>query len=261
MSPPVDWNSDEPVDADDAERAARAMTVRLVQTGHTGSEAVVNADGTGLEITVAGAATDAEANAIVEPLTIIGTVWFRPVIEGPLPPAADETPSEYTPEIVGTGTTLPADDQPTTPPSEDNPEGTVLLAQPDPRDDSVVARYEVGPAQVSGTTVVGTEVTTLEGYNAVKIVFEETADGLTAFNTLAESCKSEAATCPAGIYAVTYDGWVATVSTVQPSSDTFTPFTQENVIVASPLWTSDFARLLAVVIESGSLPVGLSPAA
>ena len=257
----VEYSFTETATGAQAEQAATVMTQRLDEGGYPGSEAKVNDDGTGLVIVVVGVSTTAQANAALEPLTVTGTVFFRPVMEGPLPPASNETASAATPDVVGSGTTLPADDQPTTPPDQDDPEGTVLLAQPDPRDDSVVARYLVGPEQVSGTTVESAVPTTQNGNPAVQIVFADTAEGLDAFNTLAEACKNETDVCPAGAYAVTFDGYVATASRLQPDNEAFVPFTQSNVIIWSELWTEEYADLLAAVISAGQLPVGLEPTA
>ncbi len=84
-----------------------------------------------------------------------------------------------------------------TSPDDDDPEGTSVLpwrdyTNPDQLSDpdsaEILSIWEVGPAALSGTAVEDSEVTTLNGANAVKVVLAEGADGLDAFNAMAESC-------------------------------------------------------------------------
>lgn len=245
------------------------MERRLDKAGYPGSEAVVNADGTGLEITVVGVETEDAAKAEVDKLTFIGQVYYRPVMEGPIPPGPGETAAAASTEVLGadpTSTSLPGSDEPTT--TQDDPNGTSLLAWYDsPERTNVIARYSVGPQALDGTTTEDTEVTTSSGNPAVQIVFKEGAGGLDAFNALASACYNREASCPGGsapgtgAYAIEFDGVIAVVSAPRGGQDTFTPFTQDDVIIHSPYWGEEQVTQIAVALEAGALPVGLTAAA
>ena len=254
-----------PVDATVATQAATTMTRRLEKFGNEGSKAVVNSGGTGLDIAVAGVTTTDEANAIVDKLSFKGIVLYRPVLAGPFPPAAGETPSAKTYGQLGVPdgadlTTLNGYATPTTPAAEVTPASTAVIPDMEYGTTNVIIRWQVGPSQLDGTSTNNTQLTTIEGSNAVKIVMANSPSGLGAFNTLAEQCFSKAATCPGGAYAVQFDSVIAFAATVRPDDASFTPFTQDDVIVSSPTWTEEQAALLAIALEAGALPVGLVPA-
>ena len=264
----VAYNFDAQTDETGATQAAETMARRLDKAGYPGSEAVVNADGTGLEITVVGVATEDEATAAVNQLTFIGEVYYRPVMEGPLPPGPGETPAQASATVLGadpTSTSLPGSDEATT--TQDDPNGTSLLAWYDSSErTNVIARYRVGPQQLDGTTTEDTEVTTSSGNPAVQIVFKEGAGGLDAFNALASSCYNREPSCPGGeaegpgAYAIEFDGVIAVVSVPRGGQDSFTPFTQDDVIIHSPYWSEEQVTQIAVALEAGALPVGLTAA-
>src|SRR4051812_43860169 len=119
-SAPVSATFATAVDAATATQAADTMTRRLEKLGYPGSTATVTAGGAGLDIKVVGVTTADEARAIVEQLNFRGTVLYRPVLAGPLPPTTGETPSTKTPEGLGLPpetdlTTVTGHDTPTSP--------------------------------------------------------------------------------------------------------------------------------------------------
>jgi hypothetical protein len=239
------------------------MTRRLVKFGYPGSKAAVNSDTTGLAITVVGVSATADAKAIVDKLTFRGNVYYRPVLAGPLPPATNEHPSSKTLQQLGlpAGTdlaTVKGHDVPTTGVNDMTPDKEAVIPDLEYGTTNVIVRWQVGPAQLNGTTTLNTKVTTLGGHQAVQIVLANTPAGLGAFNTLTKSCFDKAASCPTGIYAVQFDFVIAYASQPRPGDATFTPFTQHDVIVASPTWTHEQAVLLAIALEAGTLPVGLT---
>jgi hypothetical protein len=264
----VDYNFDTPPSsATNALETAKTMERRLDKAGYPGSEAVVNADGTGLEITVVGVETEDAAKAEVDNLTFIGQVYYRPVMEGPIPPGPGETAAAASTEVLGadpTSTSLPGSDEPTT--TQDDPNGTSLLAWYDsPERTNVIARYSVGPQVLDGTgTTEGIEVTTSSGNPAVQIRFKKL--DLSWFNALASACYHREPSCAGGsapgpgAYAIQYDDVIAVVSVPRGGQETFTPFTQDDVIIHSPHWGEEHVAQIALALEAGALPVGLTAA-
>jgi hypothetical protein len=156
-----------------------------------------------------------------------------------------------------------------TSPDDDDPEGTSVLPWRDytaveqlrdPDSAEILSIWEVGPAALSGTAVEDSEVTTLNGANAVKVVLAEGADGLDAFNAMAESCFNGDDGCAGGAYGVALDSQLVVVSVVRPNASSFTPFGQDDVIIWGEDMTEDVAITLAVAFEAGALPTSLSPA-
>jgi hypothetical protein len=258
----VDFKFETPVDASAASAAGVTMTRRLVKFGYPGSTATVNGDGTGLTIKVASVTSSDEAKAIVDKLDFRGIVYYRPVLAGPLPPAATETPSSKTPAQLGVpaGTdlsTVKGHEVATSPANAMGPDVEAVIPDLEYGTTKVIVRWKVGPSQLDGTSTLNTKVTTLDGHPAVKIVFDNSPKGLPAFNALTKSCFDKASTCPTGLYAVQFDFVIAFASQPHPGDASFTPFTQQDVIVSSPTWTHEQALLLAIALEAGALPVAL----
>ena len=152
-------------------------------------------------------------------------------------------------------------------PDEDDPTGTSVLEWRDvetpeqlidPSSAEVLGIWEIGPSALSGSAVEDSQLTTLNGDPAVKVVLADDDDGLDAFNALTESCFSRATTCPSGAYTVTFDGTIVVASIPRPNNSTFQPFTQNDVIIYSSEWTEDVALTLAIAFEAGALPVPLT---
>ncbi|MEZ5349113.1 MAG: hypothetical protein R2714_07930 [Microthrixaceae bacterium] len=278
----VEYSFDEPIDESEAEQAASTMTRRLEAAGATGSTVVVNSAGTGLEITVAGTTTAAEASEIVEPLTVEGALYFRPVLEA-LAPTPTDPPSQYTDAALGlptegdaeptttvagettttaVPTTLPGADVATTPPEADDPNGVSVLPQYDDQG-GVVQRFRVGPQQLTGSAIAGAEKTEYSGYNAVKMQLNEGADGIDGFNALAAQCNPPTDTCPVsgpggvGRIAIVLDSVVDGAPSIRPD-EAFRPFSASGIYLYAPWLTEQGAEQLAIVLEIGALPVGLT---
>jgi hypothetical protein len=245
-----------------ATQAAQVMTKRLTNYGFPGSTAVVNAAGTGLTITVAGATSESNALQILQPLTINGKLYFRPAVAGPYAPAAGETVSPKSAEVLGQlspGSSLPSSAIATTPTDQDQPTGTSVLVQPD-IDGNVIARWQVGPSQLDATAVSDAKVTTLNGSPAVQIVMKSGSPGIDQFNAMAKACYEKQPTCPSNVYTVVFDSNIVTATQVSPTASSFTPFTTTGVIIWSPDWTQDHAKAIAAIITVGELPVQLKVA-
>ncbi len=258
-----------------------------------GSEVIVDEAGTGLEITVPGTDDTAEAAAIVTDLSFRGDLYFRPgLVQYPPEPGQPLAPVDATPDapatesgstessttsgVETTTTTAPTTTTTTAPPAtiptpvapaEDDPSGTSVLEWrdietpeqlSDPSSATVLGIWEVGPSALSGSAVEDSQLTTLNGDPAVKVVLADDDDGLDAFNSLAGSCFSRDTTCPSGAYTVTFDGTIVVASIPRPNDSTFRPFSQNDLIIYSSEWTEDVALSLAVAFEAGALPVPIS---
>ena len=259
-----------------------------------GVAVVVDEAGTGLVITVPGT-DGAQAAELVTELSFRGDLYFRPgLAQYPAAPGEPLTPPDATPDVedlssssttstVDGSTTSTADSTTTTaapttttttappatvptpePPADADPDGTSVLewrdvdspAQlADPSTAPVLSIWEVGPGSLSGTAVEDSQLTTLGGDPAVKVVLTDDDQGLGAFNQLAQECFSRTDACPTGAYTVTFDGTIVVASIPRPNDSTFRPFTQDDVIIYSSQWTEDVARTLAVAFEAGALPV------
>lgn len=285
------------VSESEADQAAttmeRRLTTYLELTGESaeGSAVVVDDAGTGLVITVPGTDDTAEASALVSDLTFRGDLYFRPgLVEYPPAPGEplqtpDATPEDDSTDAESTDTTTEGDETTTTesttttsttppstiptptPPADADPSGTSVLEWrdietpeqlTDPSTASVLAIWDIGPSALDGSAVEDSELTTLGGDPAVKVVLAEGDDGLGAFNTLTESCFNRDDTCPSGAYTVTFDGTIIVASIPRPNDATFRPFSQSDVIIYSSEWSEDVALSLAVAFEAGALPVPLT---
>ena len=289
---------DGPVSPTEAEQAATTMERRLTKyfelkgESSEGSEVVVDEAGTGLEITVPGTDDTEEAAAIVTALSFRGDLYFRPgLVQYPPEPGQPLAPVDATPDapaesdptastttsgVETTTTTAPTTTTSTAPPAtiptpvapdDDDPTGTSVLEWrdiespeqlSDPSSAKVLGIWEIGPSALSGSAVEDSQLTTLSGDPAVKVVLADDADGLDAFNSLAESCFSRTTTCPSGAYTVTFDGTIVVASIPRPNNSTFRPFSQNDLIIYSSEWTEDVALSLAVAFEAGALPVPIS---
>ncbi|MDZ7732620.1 MAG: hypothetical protein U5R31_05415 [Acidimicrobiia bacterium] len=154
-------------------------------------------------------------------------------------------------------------------PDDDDPEGTSVLPWrqydkvdqlSDPESAEITSIWEVGPAALDGSAIEDTETTTIRGNNAVRVVLADDDDGLEAFNSLAESCFDEDATCPTGRTARRSTRSSSSRSVPRPDAASFQPFDQEDLVIWSLDWSEDVATTLAVAFEAGALPVGISPA-
>ncbi len=284
---------DSPITAEEAEQAAATMERRITKylelTGESpeGSAVVVDEAGTGLVVTVPGTEDPAEAAELVEALSFRGDLYFRPgLVQYPPAPGEALVSPDPTPEVTDSGTvespgtTTEAADPTTTTtatppvtipvpvaPADDDPTGTSVLEWRDietpqqlldPSTAAVLAIWDVGPSVLSGSAVQDSTLTTLGGDPAVKVVLADDAEGLGAFNSLAESCFTRDDSCASGAFTVTFDGTIVVASIPRPNDASFRPFTQNDLIIYSSEWSEEVALSLAVAFEAGALPVGLT---
>lgn len=277
----VEFTFDGEVTEDEAEQSASTMERRIVKfrelAGESGegTEVEVNDDGTGLDITVPGTEDEAEATELVDGLSFRGNLYFRPGYEQ-FPPPDDPSATPPAPQgadEAGDDTTTTAASEvsipDTTPPAEDDPQGDAVLAWRrfetveqlrDPEAAEILGLWRVGPRALTGDVIEDSEVTELDGVPAVKVVLAEGPDGLEAFNQMAQDCFDANDACPGGVYTVVLDSQIVVASIPRAGEETFTPFTQDDVIIRSEDWTEDVATTIAVAFEAGALPVSISPA-
>ena len=186
-------------------------------------------------------------------LDIVGQtaqLLFRPVIQqlpaspeaAPPTTAAPETPPSSVEEGTPT-TTVPASQLPTTPPEQNDEKATVVLPEKDDKG-NVVARYQLGPAEVKGQAISSARAEINQTSGAWGVTFNLTSEGTSAWNAMARKVGQ------GGRIAIDLDGVVKSA----PSLET-TDFPGSGQI------TGDFsereAKDLALVLRYGSLPVQL----
>ena len=159
---------------------------------------------------------DRRSPPLVEQLNFRGDVLYRPVLAGPLPPTAGEMPSTQTPKV-----SVPPETDLTTVAGYDtrrrrrtrsHRDAPAVISDMELGTTNAIMRWQVGPAQLDGTTTDNTQLTTSGGRDAVKVVVEDTAEGLGTFNTMAEACFNRAESCPARAYAIQFDDVIAVAS-------------------------------------------------
>jgi len=145
-----------------------------------------------------------------------------------------------------------ASSQPTTAPEDDLADQTVVLPQYDPETGEQVARYQLGPAALTGAGLTGaTAVISQTGEWTVNPAFKGGAEGIDAFNALAAECFAKAATCPTGQGAITLDAAVLSAPTIQ------TPSFEADAVQISGDFSEKEAKRLTTVLRYGALPIQL----
>jgi preprotein translocase subunit SecD len=186
-------------------------------------------------------------------LEIVGQtaqLFFRPVIQQ-LPASSEAAPPTTTaPETTPTSvegaaptTTVAPDQVPTTPPEQNDPAATVVLPEKDSRG-NVVARYQLGPAEVRGQAISSARAEINQTTGAWGVTFNLTSEGTSQWNAMARKVGQ------GGRIAIDLDGVVRSAPSLQT-----TDFPGSGEI------TGDFsereAKDLALVLRYGSLPVQL----
>jgi len=145
-------------------------------------------------------------------------------------------------------TNIPDDPQfatyPSTPPSKDVQNATVLLPPSSPSQGT--ARYVLGPAAVTGNAIKSASAQLVNNAWAVDIVL--TGPGSTAWDTLASQQFH-------AIVAFDLDGQVISAPITQPINGSFTSFNGQVQITGG--FTENQAKTLAVELNYGALPVKL----
>jgi preprotein translocase subunit SecD len=224
-------------------------------------------------------------------LSIIGTtaeLRFRPVVrelpaEGVtleslgLDPnattttAAPPTTAEGSAELPATTTTVPrtAEERrqeledlvglsvPTTPPEDDRADEVVVLPEYDRRTGEMTRRWELGPAQLTGSALTDAQArySTAQGWN-VEVEFRGGDDGTNQLNALASACRAGTEQCPAQRMGITLDGRVEFAGGIQ--SDANPPFPDGRVVITGG-YDQRAARDIALALRYGALPVQLVP--
>lgn len=168
-------------------------------------------------------------------------LFFRPVRE--TLPATDTAPTTTTTTATtatGTGPALATSDaEPQEPPAE------VVLPQKD-RDGRVVARYRLGPSQVTGRALSGAQAVVDPTTGGWGVEFSLTSDGAKAWNDMATAIGQ------GGQVAIDLDGEVKSAPSLQTTN-----FPGKGQITGN--FTQREAKDLALVLRYGSLPVQLEP--
>ena len=155
----------------------------------------------------------------------------------------------------------------TTKPEADVVDKTVILPQKDPVTGKVVARYELGPAFLTGGAIsdASTRFSGNGGW-AVSLSIKGGANGIDAWNAAAQKCFNSDASCPGspGRIAIVLDGVVQSAPAIQPEAkqqgQAFSPFSADQISISGNFKEKE-ASALALVLRYGALPVQLEPQA
>ncbi|HEX2192105.1 MAG TPA: protein translocase subunit SecD [Acidimicrobiales bacterium] len=189
-------------------------------------------------------------------LQIVGQtaqLYFRPVLQV-LPPeetaAPTTTPPTTTAETPTTApgtppTTVAPSELETTPPEENDPAKQVVLPEKDSRG-NVVARYQLGPAEVRGQAISSSRAQVEPTTGAWTVNFELTGDGTRDWNAMAAKVGR------GNRIAIDLDGVVRSAPSLEQ-----TEFQGSGQITGN--FTEREAKDLALVLRYGSLPVQLEP--
>ena len=172
------------------------------------------------------------------------------------PAAGSDASASTTADSTGTTVTVPSQVIPTTPADQDDPAKDVVLEEKD-RDGTVVARYSLGPAALTGAGVQTAEaqINPNTGEWSVHLTMKSGTVGIDGWNQLATRCFNRDATCPTGQIAIVLDSIVKSAPVVQ------TPTFERDQIQITGNFSEREAKNLALVLRYGSLPVPLVPQA
>jgi preprotein translocase subunit SecD len=147
-------------------------------------------------------------------------------------------------------------DEETTPPDEVEADAEVIL-EGEPDEEGAVTRYRLGPTAVRGEAV-SDAVATTPGLNTwiVELQLDGGADGIDAWNAIAEECFFQAEACPTRQIGIELDGTVISAPAVQPDQAAFSPFEADQIQISGD-FTEQEAKDLALVLRFGALPVEL----
>lgn len=218
---PVEWRvvvtAVEPASDDELADAAVVVCARVASL--TDDLEVVVEDGT-----VVAQGPDAElserAVALIENDAVVS---FRPVLQsGPA-----EAPG------------FPA----VTPPGDDAPDATVVL------DDAAGTRYVLAPVSMASDVIETAEPDLESNGWLVSLTMRAGADGIDAFNAVAELCSDTAPECPLGQLAIVHDSTVVSAPTIQEPS-----FERDQIRISGEFDEAE-ARTLAAALRAGDMPI------
>ncbi len=170
--------------------------------------------------------------------------------------AGSDASASTTASSTGTTVTVPTEVIATTPADQDDPGKEVVLDEKD-RDGTVVARYRLGPAALTGAAVQSAEaqIDTSTGQWSVHLTMKSGQVGIDGWNQLATRCFNRDATCPTAQIAIVLDSVVKSAPVVQTGT-----FTRDQIQITGN-FTEREAKNLALVLNYGALPVPLEPQA
>jgi preprotein translocase subunit SecD len=176
-------------------------------------------------------------------LSIVGQtaqLLFRPVV-GTLPP-------ESTPPPAAPGsppTTASAASVPTTPREQDDPKQVVVLPELDRKTKKVTARYQLGPAELTGRALSGATATVDPNTGQWQVDFTLNGTGSKQFDQLAQRNFHKQV-------AIDLDGQVQSAPTINAQQ-----FNGKGQISGN--FSQSDAKNLALVLRYGALPIVLEP--
>lgn len=143
-----------------------------------------------------------------------------------------------------------------TPPDEVEDDAEVVL-QGEPNEEGSIWTYRLGPTAVRGDAVSGADAVT-RGINEWQVALQLRggAEGIDAWNAIAEECFFRAEVCPVPGIGIELDGTVVSAPAVQPGNAAFEPFDADDISISGG-FTEQAAKDLALVLRFGALPVEL----
>jgi preprotein translocase subunit SecD len=188
-------------------------------------------------------------------LQIVGQtaqLYFRPVLQV-LPASETATPTTTPPTttaetattVASPPTTIAPNELKTTPPEENDPAKQVVLPERD-SDGNVVARYQLGPAEVRGQAISDSKAQVDTTSGAWTVTFDLTGDGTRDWNAMAAKVGR------GNRIAIDLDAVVRSAPSLEQ-----TEFQGSGQITGN--FTEREAKDLALVLRYGSLPVQLEP--
>jgi preprotein translocase subunit SecD len=145
----------------------------------------------------------------------------------------------------------------TTKPEDDKPEATVILPEYDRKTGKMTARWEMGPAQLTGSGLDSAQAVygASSGWT-VSAKFKGGDDGTNQLNTLATACRTGTEICPAQRMGITLDSKVEFAGGISATGDP--PFPDGEVSIQGGYSQSE-AKDVALALRYGALPVQLVP--
>jgi preprotein translocase subunit SecD len=197
---------------------------------------------------------------------------------GAVPLPGQESPTTTAPAATTPTTAAPAETTTvaptsttaglaTTKPEDDKVDQQVVLPEKD-TSGSVVRRFLLGPAFLTGSAVSGADAVFNQSANEwqVNLNMKGGSNGIDTWNRVTQLCFAGDATCPGigsrgkGLVAITLDGVVQSAPEIQPDNSTFSPFQADQISISGNFGENE-AKNLALVLRYGALPVQLEPQA
>lgn len=256
----------------DATQAVTDISALLATT----STSLVTVGDPATETTVSGGDTITTDSTLASPTSAVTVSGGAGSSLRPKQTESTTTTAATTTTTVATTTTTVAGDTTTTTTSavplpttiletteveNDDPNQTVVLPQRDPETNEVIARYQLGPAFLTGD---GIETADFEFANSqgwgVTLELKDGALGIDPWNAAALQCFNGDVSCPSRAIAIVLDGVVVSAPQIQPGESSFRPFSRDQISISGNFEQQE-AEDLATVLKDGALPIALEPQA